>query len=101
MLSEPEPQVTPQVPKTLVAKAAPTPRPRHWGQAHRPPDLDKEARLAALGAHEIKLRAAKFDPHEERGAVIPEERPSFRSRPFPERRSVFARLFERLTDRRD
>jgi len=76
-----------------------TPASRHWAySARRVPDLDREARLAALGAHEIELRAAKFDPHDERGEVLPEKRP-YRSAPFPERRSVFARLLTRIADR--
>ncbi len=99
-----EPVTLPASPTAQSGAGTPTgeganPRPRHWAhQPRRPPDLDREARIAALGAHEIQLRAAKFDPQDERGAVLPEVRP-YRSRPFEERRSVFARFIDRLVDR--
>lgn len=72
---------------------------RHWAYAaRRPPDLDREARIAALGAHEIQLRAAKFDPEDEPGEALPEARP-FTPTPYPRRRSALARLLTRLADR--
>lgn len=72
---------------------------RHWAYAaRRVPDIDREAGIAALGAHEIQLRAAKFDPHDEPGEVLPDARP-FAPTPYPRRRSALARLLSRLADR--
>lgn len=96
------PEDIPLVAPEPVRPAPPVPplrHSRHWAYAaRRAPDLDRDARIAALGAHEIQLRAAKFDPLDEPGEVLPEARP-FTPAPYPRRRSALARLLTRLADR--
>jgi hypothetical protein len=72
---------------------------RHWAYAaRRAPDLDREARIAALGAHDVELRAVKLDPQDEPGETLPEVRP-FTPAPYPRRRSALGRLLTRIADR--
>lgn len=96
------PEDIPLVAPEPVRPAPPTPpirHSRHWAYAaRRVPELDREARIAALGAHEIELRAARFDPADEPGEVLPEARP-LTPTPYPQRRSALARLLTRLADR--
>lgn len=68
---------------------------QHWSY---PPDLDGEARIAALDGHEIELHAAKFDAQDGPGETLPEVRP-FTPVRSPRRRSVLARLLTRIADR--
>jgi len=85
--------------KRTVPPEKRTPPSQHWAHApRRVPDMDRDARIAALGAHELELRVAKFDRHEERGASLPDMRP-YRTAPFPPRRSALARLLSRIADR--
>ncbi len=86
MDSEPGPQPE--------AKSAPTPaRPAQ----RRVPAPDRDARLAALSAHEGKLRETKPQP-QQRNVTLNDMRPT-RSKSYPDERSALARLFSRFTDR--
>lgn len=75
---------------------------RHTAPARQPsrrvPAPDREARLAALGAHEVKLRGTKTEAPGERRITLNDMRPS-RSKSFPDERSALARLISRFTDR--